>query len=94
MSSILLFAGSLVFPSFVVFSFFRGAFGIVLYPILLLTLLVGVAHVLSLRFTMQAKNIVYLSLLSFFVIALFHAIFTTSILKTLEPVSFKDYGCT
>ena len=90
--SLILFIGSIIFPSFSVFAFFRGALGIVLYPTLILFTLVGVALVSSLRFTMQAKNVVYLSLLAFFIVALFHVIFTTSSLKQLEPVSFADYG--
>ena len=90
--STILFLGALVLPSFVVFEFLRGILGVVLYPTLLLLLLVGIALVSARRFTMQAKNVVYLSLLAFFVIALFHTIFTSSLLKTLEPVSFADYG--
>ena len=56
--------------------FFLGVFGIMLYPILIFSILLGVALTLSLRFVYSPKYLVYLLLCLFFFICVVHIIFT------------------
>ncbi len=55
--------------------FFLGAFGIMFYPILLLSIFAGTALVMNQKFVYSPKYIVYLGLCFFFFVCILHTIF-------------------
>ena len=88
---VLIFALSCV-PSFLnIGKFFQGVFGVLVYPIGLLMVLVGIALLMNLRYTLNSRYVAYLTISFICLLSLFHIIFTTKVLHG-ETTGFAHYG--
>lgn len=89
--SVLVFLLSCI-PSFLnIGKFFQGVFGILIYPLCLLTALIGVALIMGLRYTFDKKYTAYLLVAAVCILMLLHTIFTSGILYD-KYTAFKNFG--
>ncbi len=81
-----------IFPSFLGLGrFFQGVFGVMCYPLFLLTFLVGFALSLNRSYTFNKKFTTYLVFSILGILCLLHTIFTSKILMN-ETTSFSKMG--
>jgi len=92
-SSILIFI-LCCFPDFLNLGrFFQGLFGILIYPLCLLTALVGTALIMGLKYTLDKKYSFLLTMSLMTLLGLAHILFTVTVLKdqTTTMQQFGDY---
>ena len=93
----MLFLGVIVFicccfPSFLnIGNFFKGVFGLIIYPLCLLTSLIGLALLMKLKYSVKKKYMFYLSVSLISLICLLHAIFTTNLIYD-KLTNFNQMG--
>lgn len=69
-----------------------GVFGLAVYLGMILMFLIGLAKFAGRRFYMSAKNIVYVALSAFFVLALLHAAFFGGVADQIGGIRMSNYG--
>lgn len=80
------------FPSFLhIGAFFRGVFGVMVYPLCVLTALIGVALLIGLSYNFDKKFTAYLVIAMTSIVCLVHALFSANVLMH-DYTKFSDFG--